>query len=50
MDFPELRFNEISAMGLKFVVSKKTPDAHNILNRLEKAYLQLIEDGEIHKP
>ncbi|WP_207681578.1 substrate-binding periplasmic protein [Desulfonema magnum] len=23
MDFPELRFNEISAMGLKFVVSKK---------------------------
>ncbi len=49
MNIPNLKVNEISSFTLKFVVSQKAPDAQNMLNRLEKAYQELLEEKKVQK-
>ncbi len=49
MSIPNLNMNQISSFPLKFVVSKKTPDAQDVLNKLEKAYNDLLKEGKIEK-
>lgn len=47
IEIPDLQVNEISAFGAYFVVSKKTPNAEDLLNDLEKAYQQLKKEGNL---
>ncbi len=49
MKIPNLKFNEVSSSTLKFVVSQKAPNAQDILNRLEKTYQELLQEGKIEK-
>ena len=44
---PELKSVELSSVPLKFVVSKKVPDAPRLLKALEDAYRELVQSGEI---
>ncbi|NJL59713.1 MAG: transporter substrate-binding domain-containing protein [Desulfobacteraceae bacterium] len=46
MNIPNLKVNEVSSFTLKFVVSRKSPDAQNMLNRLEKTYQELLQEGK----
>lgn len=49
MNIPNLKFNEVSSFTLKFVVSQKAPNARDMLNRLEKAYQELLQEKKIEK-
>ena len=42
---PNLKFNTIIAIPAYFVVSKKTPNAEEVLERMEAAYKQLKKEG-----
>jgi len=44
-DIPDLKQNEISSNILRFVVSRKTPNAKEVLDKLENAYQQLKAEG-----
>jgi polar amino acid transport system substrate-binding protein len=46
-EIPGLKENTVSSFGAYFVVSKKTPDAENVLKNLEKAYKKLKKNGEL---
>ena len=47
MAVPNLHYNTISQFGAHFVVSKKTYKAETLLMNIERAYEQLVKDGEI---
>lgn len=47
---PDLAFNEISAFGAYFVVSKKAPDAEKLLADMEAAYAELVKEGKWTPP
>ncbi len=49
ISIPNLRFSPASTFSLKFVVSQRTPKAREVLNRLEKAYDDLLKEGKIEK-
>lgn len=42
-----LKSARLSSVPLKFVVSRKTPDAPNVLKNIENAYKALLQTGEI---
>ena len=44
---PGLKSARLSSLPLKFVVSKKTPDALNVLMEIEDAYRALVQTGKI---
>lgn len=43
----QLEKTQISCLDAYFVVSKKTPNAKSVLNRLESSYKKLLESGQI---
>ncbi len=49
MTIPNLNFSQVSIFSLKFVVSKQIPNAQEVLNRLEKAYNDLLKEGKVEK-
>ncbi len=49
INIPNLNHNIISTFALKFVVSKKTPNAQEVLNQLEKAYDDLLKECKVEK-
>ena len=49
IEVPGLKFVELSSVPLKFVVSKKVPDAPELLKELEDAYKELEQTGELKR-
>ncbi len=47
IDFPELSFTPLSELEARFVVSKKTPNAAQILEQLESSFHTLKASGEL---
>lgn len=42
-----LKFSSISKVDAYFVISKETPNAEDVLRRMEDAYMQLKDEGKI---
>jgi polar amino acid transport system substrate-binding protein len=47
LDIPGLKYSSFYNAKIYFIVSKKLPNAKEILNKLEQAYLELVALGEL---
>ena len=47
ISIPELKHNQISSLPCYFIVSKKIKDGVEIINRLEKVYIQKKKNGQL---
>ncbi|MBF0572704.1 MAG: transporter substrate-binding domain-containing protein [Desulfamplus sp.] len=47
INIPGIQSYSISLLELFFIVSKKTPDAENLLRKLEQAFIELKKEGNV---
>lgn len=47
LSIPKIKYTNFYSVDVYFIVSKSTPDAAEILQKLERSYLELVELGEL---
>jgi polar amino acid transport system substrate-binding protein len=47
LTIPNLKYTNLYSVDIYFIVSKSTPNAAEVLQKLERSYLELIELGEV---
>lgn len=47
LDIPAIQYSNLDSSDVHFIISKATPNAEKILHRLEQAYLDLVQKGEL---
>ncbi len=47
LEIPGIKYTDFYSINVHFIVSKFTPDAAEVLDKIEKSYLELLERGEI---
>ncbi len=50
MKIPDLYYNDIEKVYMHFILSKKTPHAEKVLQRIENGYIKLLKKGESCNP
>lgn len=47
LEIPGVKYTDFHSINVYFIISKFTPNAVEVLDRIEKSYLELLERGEI---
>lgn len=47
LDIPGIKFTDLYVINVYFIISKFTPNAVEVLDRIENSYLELLESGKI---